>query len=248
MGIVTPSAYQMFKWCLCVGYVCIILVSLQLHKGMHDLDSKKKSKTEKTKVNVRKALCPVGIFCKLGLWEYWKQWLICRKSGQIVEQGDSPGCRKHKDMRSRLENGRMEQKKKHRQTINLICMSTEFERKRALTPAKYPPLCTVTADFWSEAKPHCYNTKATWGGVASYIQTDAFLSGSFGRVPQNVLFHIVWVQVVFTTLSFLWRKNHCEHKGGAYLTPNFHTQARQKFVWRHFFLWRPRRRSSPPTL
>lgn len=47
--------------------MCIILVSLQLHKGMHDLDSKKKSKTEKTKVNVRKALCPVGIFCKLGL-------------------------------------------------------------------------------------------------------------------------------------------------------------------------------------
>lgn len=222
---------------------------------MHNLESKKKSKAEKTKVNVREALCPVGMFwkSKLGLWEYWKQWLICRKSGPIVGQGDSPGCGTHKDTRSRLEDWRMEQKNKHRQTINLICMSTESDWKRALTPAKYPPPCTVTAAFWSEAQPHSYSTKAKRGRVASYIQTDAFLPGSFGGVPQDVLLHILRVQVVFTTLSFLWRKNHCEHKGGggwvgAYLTPSFDSEVRQNLVRQHFFLWRTRRHSSPPTL
>lgn len=92
-------------------------------------------------------------------------------------------------------------------------MSNECEGKRALTPAKYPRLCTATADCWSEAQPHCYSTKATRGWVASYIQTNAFLPGSFGRVPQDDLFHILWVQVVFTTLSFLRRKNHCKHMG-----------------------------------
>lgn len=133
VGIIAPRAYQMFEWCLCVAYVCIILVSLQFYKWMHNLDSKK-SKTEKTKVNVREALCPMGMFwkSKLGLWECWKQWLICRKSGQIVEQGDSPGCRRHKDTWSRLEDRRMEQKNKHRQTINLICMSTESEWKKSV--------------------------------------------------------------------------------------------------------------------
>lgn len=36
------------------------------------------------------------------------------------KEGDGPGCRQHKDTWSRLEDGRMEGKNKHRQTINLI--------------------------------------------------------------------------------------------------------------------------------
>lgn len=65
----------------------------------------------------------------MGLWEYWKLLLICRKSGQIVEKGDIPGCTDHKDTRSRLEGLRMELKNKHRKTINLISVSSESEWK-----------------------------------------------------------------------------------------------------------------------
>lgn len=51
---------------------------------------------------------------KLGLWEYWKQLLIFRKSGKIVEEEDSPGCTDHKDTWSSLEGRGVEEKNKHR--------------------------------------------------------------------------------------------------------------------------------------
>lgn len=49
VSIIAPGAYQMFEWCMCVVYLCIILVSLQLYKRMHNLDSKKKRKTGEKK-------------------------------------------------------------------------------------------------------------------------------------------------------------------------------------------------------
>lgn len=113
-----------------------VQMDAQLGWLKNEEEKKKRVKHKKTKGECERSSSSRGKVLrksKLGLWEYWKQLLIFRKSAQIVEEEDSPGCTEHKDTWSSLEGCGVEEKNKHRQTINLICVSTEPEWKHSVT-------------------------------------------------------------------------------------------------------------------
>lgn len=114
--------------------------------------------------------------------------------------------------------------------FNLLCLIEnglcQFQWNTTVPPRHWLDVKFVQQKFWLKSCLYAQCQRSTplnhsvigdsaRSDITSYIQTDAFLPGGFVCISNCLSLPILWVQILqvaFTALRLLWRKNHCQHK------------------------------------